>query len=84
MPLAVEEARNFGLTFIAAGNVSATLVDDKGAVVGTSRTGTPEAAQPFRSLAVDRPVTKGNWTLKLHNEGQAEQEVVLSTWKDAE
>ena len=84
IPLPVEDARNFGLTFIAAGNVSATLVDDKGAVVGTSRTGTPEAAQPFRSLAVDRPVTKGNWTLKLHNEGQAEQEVVLSTWKDAE
>ncbi|MDW4648084.1 hypothetical protein NQ267_26730, partial [Escherichia coli] len=73
----------FGLTFIAASNVSATLIDDKGAVVGTSKTGTPEAAQLFRSLAVDRPVTKGNWTLKLHNESQAEHEVVLSTWSNA-
>ena len=42
-----------------------------------------QGAQLFRSLAVDRPVTKGKWTLKLQNEGQSEHEVVLSTWSNA-
>jgi pimeloyl-ACP methyl ester carboxylesterase len=83
VPLVVEEARNFGLTFTAASDVSATLIDDKGAVVGANLTGTPEAGQIFRSIVVGRPVAKGQWTLKLQNGGEAEGEVVLSSWSNA-
>ncbi len=83
VPLPVKEALNFGLTFVAANMVSATLIDDGGSVVGTNLKGTPAAGQIFRSLFVDRPVARGNWTLKLQNEDRSEREVVLSTWSKA-
>jgi hypothetical protein len=76
----VKDARNFGVTFVAASKVSATLLDDKGAVAGTNLAGKPEAGQIFRSLFVDRPVTKGNWALTLQNADKIERKVVLSTW----
>lgn len=79
----VKDGRNFGLTFAAANTVSATLVDDKGAVAGTNLTGKPEASQMFRSILVDRPVAKATWKLKLQNAGQVEREVILSTWSNA-
>ena len=79
----VKEARNFGLTLIAASTVSATLIDDKGAVAGTNLTRTPEASRPFRSLFVDRPIARGEWTLKLENTSDVEREVVLSSWSSA-
>lgn len=79
----VKEARNLGLTFVAASKVSATLADDKGAVVGANLAGKPEASQIFRSLFVDRPISKGNWTLTLQNADEVEREVVLSTWSSA-
>jgi hypothetical protein len=59
------------------------LTDDKGAVVGTNLAGTPEAGQAFRSLFVGRPITRGKWSLTLKNEGQADREVVLSSWSNA-
>lgn len=80
----VKDARNFGLTFVAANKVSATLIDDKGVIVGTNLTGKPEAKQLFRSIFVDRPVARGEWTLTLQNEDQVEREVILSTWSGAE
>jgi len=83
LPIPVKQALNFGLTFVAANMVSATLIDDTGSVVATNLKGTPEAGQMFRSLFVERPVAKGNWTLKLQNEDQSEREVVLSTWSKA-
>jgi pimeloyl-ACP methyl ester carboxylesterase len=76
----VRDARDFGMTFVAATKVSATLSDDKGAVVGTNLTGKPEASQIFRSLLVDRPVAKATWTLTLQNADEVERQVVLSTW----
>ena len=79
----VRQALNFGLTFVAANMVSATLIDDTGSVVATNLKGTLEASQMFRSLFVGRPVAKGNWTLKLQNEDRSEREVVLSTWSKA-
>ena len=81
--LPVKEARNLGITLIAASAVSATLVDDKGAVAATNLTATPEASQPIRSLFVDRPVARGSWTLRLHNSGETERKVLLSSWSDA-
>ena len=83
VPLPVEDARNFGLTFMAANTVSATLIDDKGTVVAINRAGTAEASQMFRSLFVDRAIVKGNWTLTLASEDRVEREIVLATWSNA-
>ncbi len=76
----VEEARNLGLTFVAANTVSALLADDKGASQGSNLAGKPEASQLFRGILVDRAITRGTWKLTLHNEDKVERQVVLSTW----
>ncbi len=79
----VEQALNFGLTFMAASDISATLFDDKGAIVGKNLTKTPEANAWFRSIYVDKIVTGMTWKLKLENTSDKELEAVLATWKDA-
>lgn len=79
----VEEARNFGLTFVAANSVSATLIDDRGEVVASNRSDTPEANQIFRSIFVDRATSKGSWKLTLESKDRADREVILSTWSNA-
>ena len=79
----VNDARNFGLTFTAAGTVSATLIDDKGTVVRTNLTDKPEASHIFRSIFVDRAITKGIWTVRLQSKDRADREIILSTWSNA-
>ena len=79
----VEAANNFGLTFMAASDVSATLLNDKGAIVGKNLTKTPEAGSLFRSIYFDKPTTAGTWKLKLENTSDRELEAILATWKDA-
>jgi pimeloyl-ACP methyl ester carboxylesterase len=79
----VEQALNFGLTFMAASDVSATLFDDKGEIVGKNLTKTPEASSWFRSIYFDKPVTAATWKLKLENTSDRELEAILATWKDA-
>lgn len=79
----VRDAKNFGLTFVAASTVSATLIDHTGAVVETNLSDKPEASQVFRSMFVDREVTKGNWTVRLQSKDRADREVILSTWSNA-
>lgn len=79
----VNDAKNFGLTFVAASTVSATLIDGTGAVVGTNLSDTPEASQIFRSMFVDRAITKGNWTVRFQSKDRADREIILSTWSTA-
>lgn len=79
----VEQAQNFGLTFMASNEVSATLLDDKGAIAGKNLTKTPEASAWFRSIYVDKNVSGGVWKLKLENTSDRELETVLATWKNA-
>lgn len=78
----VTQALNFGLTFMAASDISATLFDAKGAEVGKNLTKTPEANVWFRSIFVDRSVSGGTWKLKLENASDRELEAVIATWKD--
>ena len=78
--LPVKAASDFGMTFIAASRVSATVSDDHGAIVGENLKDTPAAGQLFRSIYAKRAVAAGTWTLMLRNDEPAEQEVVLSTW----
>ena len=79
----VEKAINFGLTFMASNEISATLFNDKGAVVGKNLTKTPEANAWFRSIFVDKNVTAGIWKLKLENTSERELEAIIAAWSGA-
>jgi pimeloyl-ACP methyl ester carboxylesterase len=80
----VQEAANFGVTFMASKDISATLFDDKGAIAGKNLTKTPEANAWFRSIFVDKSVTGGTWKLKLENTSEErELEAIIATWSGA-
>lgn len=79
----VEQANNFGLTFMADSQISATLFNEKGEIVGKNLAKTPEASGWFRSIYYDQPTTSGTWKLKLENTSDKEFEAVIATWKDA-
>ncbi len=79
----VENALNFGLTFMASSDISATLIDDKGAIVGKNLTKTPESNAWFRSIFVGKEISAGTWKLKLENTSDKELEVIIATWKNA-
>jgi pimeloyl-ACP methyl ester carboxylesterase len=79
----VEQALNFGLTFMAANEISATLFNDKGAIVGKNLTKTPESNAWFRSIYVDKKTTSGVWKMKLENTSDRELEAIVAAWKDA-
>jgi pimeloyl-ACP methyl ester carboxylesterase len=79
----VEAANNFGLTFMADANISATLFNDKSVTVGKNLAKTPEASGWFRSIFVEKDVTKGTWKLKLENTSDKEFEVVIAAWDNA-
>jgi hypothetical protein len=79
----VSGATNFGVTFMASRELSATLIDDKGAVVGQNLANMAEAGATFRSIFVDRPITAGTWKLRLENTSAQPREAVIATWKDA-
>ncbi len=80
--ITVEQALNFGLTFMASPEVSATLLNEKGVIVGKNLTKTQEANTWFRSIFVEKGVTSGTWKLKLENSSDRELEVILATWSD--
>lgn len=72
---------NSGVTFAASPQISVNLLDEKGAIVGKSLAGTPEAATDFRSLPIESQAN-GVWKLRLENTGTRENSVVISVWTD--
>jgi hypothetical protein len=81
--LPVTAGQNLGITFMAPSVVSATLLNEKGIVAGKNLANSPEAAQWFRSIYVDKGIAAGTWKVKLENTGDREMEVVLTAWSDA-
>jgi hypothetical protein len=79
----VAQVSNFGLTFMADPNISATLYNEKGETVGKNLTKTPEANAWFRSIYVDKNVSAGTWKLKLENSFDKELEAIIATWNNA-
>lgn len=79
----VEQAANFGVTFMADPQISATLFNDKNVIVGKNLTKTQEAGAWFRSIFVDKGVTAGTWKLKLENSSDKELETVIAAWNNA-
>ena len=76
-------AANFGVTFMAGAQVSATLADERGAVRGKNLAGSAEARGFFRTIYVESNVNAGTWKLRLENTGTLDASVVISAWSDA-
>lgn len=70
------------IVFAAAPDVSATLFDAAGKIVGTSVAGTAESKQMFRTIAVEKPVAAGVWKLKLENKARIETSLILAAFAD--
>lgn len=79
----VTPGANFGVTFMADAKVSATLVDERGAVRGRNPADTPESRGFFRTIFVDKGVTAGVWKLRVENTGTFEATSVIAAWNDA-
>ena len=75
----VSSAGNSGITIVAPGAVSATLTDEKGAIVGKNLTGSVEANADFRFIAIEKPMNAA-WKLKLENTGAKEAEAIVAAW----
>lgn len=65
--ITVNDADYAGVVVVATPSVTATLIDANGAVAGKSSGGMEAVKQMFRTIAVDRKVSKGVWKLKLEN-----------------
>lgn len=79
----VEQANNFGLTFMASSEISATLLNERGEIVGKNLTKTPEANTWFRSIFYDKATVKATWKLRLENSSDKELTAILAAWKNA-
>lgn len=77
------QAENFGLTLMADSQISATLFNEKGEIVGKNLAKTPEASVWFRSIFYDKPIAGGTWKLKLENTSDKEFEALVAAWKNA-
>jgi pimeloyl-ACP methyl ester carboxylesterase len=70
------------IVFAAAPNVSATLIDASGAIVGKNSAGSAESRQMFRTIAVDKSIAAGTWKLKLESKEAADANVILAAFTD--
>jgi hypothetical protein len=66
----------------ADANVSATLMDAGGKVIGKSA-GAAEAEQIFRAIEIEKP-TAGNLKLRLENAGAEETTALVAAWTDTD
>jgi hypothetical protein len=72
----------FSLVLYTAPEVSATLLDGKGEVLGENLAGSAEAAGIFRTLTVRKPFRAGKWKLKLESRAAEETETLLTAFID--
>lgn len=78
----VTSGTRLSLILYTSPNVSATLIDDKGEIVGKSLSGTPEAAEIFRTITVKKPFQSGKWKLKLESRDTSETEAAITVFVD--
>lgn len=81
--IAVNDANYAGVVLVAAPAVTATLTDANGAIVGKSNGGVEAVKQIFRTIAVDKKVSKGVWKLKLENLGGQPTTVFVAGFADS-
>ena len=73
---------NSGVTFMAAPTVSATLINEQGAIVAKNLAGTVEAKSDFRSLPIENAAADSVWKLRLENTATAETKAIIAVWTD--
>ncbi|MBK6586811.1 MAG: hypothetical protein IPG22_00610 [Acidobacteria bacterium] len=78
----VKKGSRFSVTYVAPPNVSATLVDTNGNVLGKITAGTPEAEGAFRTITVSKPFEEGTWRLKFDNAETSEAEIAVIAFID--
>jgi pimeloyl-ACP methyl ester carboxylesterase len=79
----VTKGPDFGVTFMAAREVSATLLDEKGTVVGKNLSTEPAAGAAFRSIYFDKAVSGGPWKLRLENTAAQPMKAIVAGWSNA-
>jgi hypothetical protein len=79
----VPAGSDFGVTFMADANVSATLLDARGTLRGKNLAGSSESRGFFRTIYVERVEGGAVWKLKLENTGALGASVVISAWNGA-
>ena len=75
----VTAAPNFGAVFMASSDISITLIDNNGRVVGTNAAGSPESRGWFRSIFVNTPVTAATWKIRFENTSDRDQSAIAAT-----
>lgn len=70
------------ILYANAPNVSATLLDEQGEIVGKNLAGSAEAAQIFRTITVKKSFQSGKWKLRIENREPTETEIIITTFID--
>ncbi|PYT01568.1 MAG: hypothetical protein DMF63_01610 [Acidobacteria bacterium] len=78
----VRSGSQFSLNLFAPSNVSATLFDEQGRIVGTNVAGSEESLDIFRTINVKGPFQAGKWKLRLESTEKAPTEVAITTFVD--
>lgn len=73
----VTEGKRMAVNLLAPKDISITLLDANGTIIGKNLAGTPESVATFRTINVDKLFQKGVWKLKLENKETNEAEVVV-------
>jgi hypothetical protein len=81
VPISVKAGTRFSLQMLASEDVNATLIDDKGEVLGQNL-GADSVREVFRSIAVTKPFAAGTWKIRLENRGKQETELAVLAFID--
>ena len=70
---------NFGVVVMAPSDISITLIDNTGRVVGANTAGSPESRAWFRSIFVNGPIPGGTWKIRLENTGDRDLAAIAAS-----
>jgi len=82
LEIPVTGGSRFSLLLFGSADVSATLIDDKGQIVGKNLAGTPDALELFRTINVKSPFAAAKWKLRLENGSAKEAEIAIAAFVD--
>lgn len=80
--LPVTAGSRMAINFFAPENVSITLTDETGTVVGKSIAGESGSEGIFRTIYIDKAFKAGTWKIKVENTGQLEAGVAMALFID--
>lgn len=78
----VTNGSEIALNLFASPEISATLFDEKGEIVGKNLANTPEAAGIFRTIRVKKAFQNGKWKLRIENPNQKNSEILVTAFID--